>query len=102
MFNLISNALRYSPLQSTIHISVKEEEKDIRLEVSDQGPGIAADYIPRIFERYFRVPGTNTEGSGLGLAISKDFIEAQGGKIGVISTPEKGSTFYITLKTENP
>ncbi len=102
MVNLISNALRYSPLQSTIHISVKEEEKDIRLEVSDQGPGIAADYIPRIFERYFRVPGTNTEGSGLGLAISKDFIEAQGGKIGVISTPEKGSTFYITLKTENP
>lgn len=100
LVNLISNAVRYSPLQSTIHLSVLEEEKEIRLEVSDQGPGIAPDYIPRIFERYFRVPGTNTEGSGLGLAISKDFIEAQGGKIGVISTPEQGSTFYITLKTE--
>ena len=65
--------------------------------VSDAGQGIQPQYLTKIFERYFRIPGTKKEGTGLGLSISKEFIEAQGGKIWVDSEYGIGSTFYFTL-----
>ncbi len=95
--NLISNAIRYSTEGSEISISVKPVADKINFEVRDFGKGIAPDYLTKIFDRYFRVPGTSTEGTGLGLSISKDFIEAQGGTIGVESTPGEGSRFYFQL-----
>lgn len=95
--NLISNALRYSYDHSTVLVSIQETETHVQLSVQDSGQGIAPEYKEKIFERYFRVPGTKKEGTGLGLAISKEFIEAQGGKIAVESEFGAGSTFTLDL-----
>ncbi|WP_333661400.1 ATP-binding protein [Chishuiella changwenlii] len=95
--NLISNAIRYSHENSTIFIRAKKENNQLLCSVSDAGQGIQPQYLTKIFERYFRIPGTKKEGTGLGLSISKEFIEAQGGKIWVDSEYGVGSTFYFTL-----
>lgn len=97
--NLISNAIRYSYENSTVFINVKQEGNKINFSVSDTGQGIAPQYKEKIFDRYFRIPGTKKEGTGLGLSISKEFIEAQGGSIQVSSDFGAGSTFTITLNT---
>lgn len=96
--NLISNAIRYSYDNSHIYLTMQETAHDILLSVKDTGQGIAPQYKAKIFDRYFRVPGTKKEGTGLGLAISKEFIEAQGGHISVASEFGEGSTFTLTLK----
>lgn len=95
--NLISNAIRYSYENSTIYLTIKELNNKIQISVRDTGQGIAPQYKDKIFDRYFRVPGTKKEGTGLGLAISKEFIEAQGGHISVESEFGSGSTFSVTL-----
>lgn len=95
--NLISNAIRYSYQQSQIVVEVKKEGGQLGFSVQDSGKGIDSKYLDKIFDRYFRIPGNDKEGTGLGLAISKEFIEAQGGKIGVQSEIGKGSTFYFYL-----
>ncbi|WP_026903881.1 sensor histidine kinase [Pedobacter glucosidilyticus] len=95
--NLIANAIRYSHEQSVINVKMLETTKEVKIIIKDQGQGIAPQYLDKIFERYFRVPGTQKEGTGLGLAISKDFIEAQGGNISVDSEFGVGSVFTLTL-----
>ncbi|MEO8413228.1 MAG: ATP-binding protein [Ginsengibacter sp.] len=95
--NLISNAIRYSYENSTISLSISQIEDKIKISVKDTGQGIAPEFKDKIFDRYFRVPGTKKEGTGLGLAISKEFIEAQGGQISVDSEFGAGSTFSFTL-----
>ena len=95
--NLISNAIRYSYENSTIYLEIKRDDTRIKFIVRDTGQGIAPEFIGKVFERYFRVPGTNKEGTGLGLSISKEFIEAQGGEIAVESEYGAGSTFTVTL-----
>ncbi len=95
--NLISNAIRYSHDNAIIYMTVKEQDKKVLISVRDTGQGIAPQYKDKIFDRYFRVPGTKKEGTGLGLAISKEFIEAQGGQIQVDSEFGAGSTFSVTL-----
>ena len=100
--NLVSNAIRYSNEKSDIKIQVKTLDSDkVKFSVVDKGLGIEKQYLKEIFTRYFRVPGTNTEGNGLGLSISKEFIEAQGGTIGVESEIGVGSTFYFILKSKH-
>ncbi|MBN8684415.1 MAG: HAMP domain-containing protein [Chitinophagales bacterium] len=96
--NLLTNAIRYSPEMSQVQVTVQEEQSVLVFSIADQGPGIAPQYLKKIFERYFRVPGRSEDGSGLGLAISKEFAEAQGGSISVTSTQGKGSTFALRLK----
>lgn len=95
--NLISNAIRYSYDNSTINLSIQENSTKILISVKDSGQGISPQYKDKIFDRYFRVPGTKKEGTGLGLAISKEFMEAQGGQISVESEFGAGSTFVLTL-----
>ncbi len=99
--NLISNAISYSDENSKIHIRIEETENRQIVSIKDQGKGIEPQYIEKIFDRYFRVPGTKINGTGLGLAISKEFIEAQGGRIIVESEPGAGSTFTIILAKKN-
>lgn len=95
--NLISNAIRYSYDNSTIYLSVTETKNQIQFLVKDTGQGIAPQYKDKIFDRYFRVPGTKKEGTGLGLSISKEFIEAQGGQITVDTDFGAGSVFTVSL-----
>jgi NtrC-family two-component system sensor histidine kinase KinB len=95
--NLLSNAIRYSHENSSVSILISEIKNTIQFAVTDTGQGIAPQYTEKVFDRYFRIPGTKKEGTGLGLAISKEFIEAQGGKINVLSDLGAGSTFTISL-----
>lgn len=97
LINLLINAIHYSPTGGVITIRLKQEADQLRFEVKDHGEGIAEEYLSRIFDRYFQVPGISKPGSGLGLAICKEFIEAQGGIIGVDSTLGEGSTFFFLL-----
>lgn len=97
LINLLSNAIRYSYDNSVVHLSLLKENNNVRFLVKDSGTGISEKYQNKIFERYFRVPGTQKEGTGLGLAICKEFIEAQGGSIEVESEVGMGSAFYFTL-----
>jgi len=96
--NLLSNAIRYSYENASVKINVKKvSDKKIKFSVSDTGQGIQPQYLSKIFERYFRIPGTKKEGTGLGLSISKEFIEAQNGNINVQSEYGAGSTFSFEL-----
>lgn len=100
--NIVSNAIRYSHEKSVVEINaVQLNNAEVKFSVTDNGRGIEAQYLDKVFTRYFRIPGTKTEGTGLGLSISKEFIEAQGGTISVESEIGVGSTFYFILKTEN-
>jgi signal transduction histidine kinase len=96
--NLISNAVRYSYDHSSIRIVLDEDAEMVRIAVADNGQGISQEYKEKIFDRYFRVPGSNREGTGLGLAISREFMEAQDGTLTVESELGAGSTFTIALK----
>lgn len=95
--NILSNAIRYSYDNSHILISIKSNGKEVEISVQDYGQGIPQQYLAKIFNRYFRVPGSKKEGTGLGLAISKEFIESQGGKINVESELALGSIFIVSL-----
>lgn len=96
LINLLSNAIRYSPEKNKIIISIVTNEHTIEFSVQDFGKGIEQQYLTKIFDRYFQVPGSKP-GTGLGLAISKQFIEAQGGKIWAESDVGNGSKFTFTL-----
>ena len=95
--NLIANAVRHAPPGSAITVSVEPGAGAVRFEVADEGPGIAAEYQERVFEKFFRVPGTRGEGIGLGLYISREIVHAHGGEMGVQSEPGKGSRFWFSL-----
>ncbi|SDH21916.1 PAS/PAC sensor signal transduction histidine kinase [Dyadobacter soli] len=96
--NLVSNAIRYSYDHSSIRIVLEEYADTVRIAVADNGQGISQEYKDKIFDRYFRVPGSTKEGTGLGLAISREFMEAQEGTLTVESELGAGSTFTIALK----
>lgn len=99
LVNFLSNALRYSAEKAKVIIAVSQKRNSIEFSVQDFGKGIEPQYQARLFDRYFQVPtdGQNKSGSGLGLAISKDFIEAEQGKIWVESAIGEGCRFCFTL-----
>ncbi len=101
LVNLLTNALKYSPEGSTVTISVSVDRSAQRVyvSVSDEGPGIADEAMPFIFEPFYRgsEASSRVDGVGLGLAISKGIVEAHGGQIGVNSRQGEGSTFFFYL-----
>ncbi|MGN6254371.1 MAG: sensor histidine kinase [Solirubrobacterales bacterium] len=100
LVNLITNAHEYSPEGASIEVSVRTAAAEVEIAVSDNGPGIPADQVERIFERFTRGDAGLTQrvgGTGLGLAISKSLVEAHGGTIAVESTPGVGSIFRLRL-----
>jgi NtrC-family two-component system sensor histidine kinase KinB len=103
LVNFLSNALRYSTQKSKVIIQIIQTGSNIEFSVRDFGKGIDEQYQKRLFDRYFQVPtdGNNKSGSGLGLAISKDFINAEGGKIWVESAIGEGSKFCFLLPVMN-
>ena len=104
LHNLLSNALRHTPVDGTIALRATPQGEEVRVEVSDTGEGIAPDDLPRVFERSFRAERSRTRradddpGAGLGLAIAKGLIEAHGGTMDVESDPGRGSRFCFTLR----
>jgi two-component system, NtrC family, sensor histidine kinase KinB len=96
--NFVSNAARFSKPGEDIVLSVKPVGKTIRFSVLDHGPGIPKEFQQRVFDRFFRIPGTEeANGVGLGLAIAKEIVVSHGGSIGLHSTPGEGSEFYFDL-----
>jgi len=97
--NFLTNAIKYSPTETSIVISVEKINDHLSFAVHDNGAGMEDRYLDRIFERYFQIPGrSDIKGSGIGLAICKEFIEAMGGTIYANSQLGKGSTFSFDLK----
>jgi len=98
--NLVDNAVKYCPMGSKILVSAAEDEGRVRLVVADTGPGIAAEHLTRVFERFYRVDaGRSRElgGTGLGLSIVKHMVETMRGRVSVESAVGKGSTFTVSL-----
>jgi signal transduction histidine kinase len=94
LINFLTNAIKYSPEGSRVEVTATRNKERVEFVVTDHGRGIDEKYLPRIFDRYFKVPGTHDRnGTGLGLSISKEFIEAQGGRIWVDSRVGEGSRF---------
>jgi two-component system phosphate regulon sensor histidine kinase PhoR len=98
--NLIDNAIKYTQERGAINLTVSASDGQIFLEVSDNGIGIPADDIPRIFERFYRVDRSRSRemgGTGLGLSIVKHVAQVHGGGIDVTSDPGAGSRFRLRL-----
>jgi two-component system, NtrC family, sensor histidine kinase KinB len=100
--NLLSNAIRHTADGGTVTLTAAEDEDGVRFSVKDTGEGIAPEYLPRLFDRFFRVPGATGGSAGLGLSIVKDVAEAHGGRVGVESVPGHGSTFWLTVPSAGP
>jgi two-component system phosphate regulon sensor histidine kinase PhoR len=102
--NLIDNAIKYCGAGATVRVSARRRDSVVAVAVADDGPGIEARHLPRLFERFYRVDpgrGRASGGTGLGLSIVKHLVEAMGGRVTVESTPGIGSTFAFTLPAEN-
>jgi heavy metal sensor kinase len=100
IINLLDNAIKYSPRDAPIRLVVRRRGTEGVLEVIDQGPGIEAEHLPHLFERFYRVDRARTRdagGAGLGLAIARWAVEANGGTLEVESTLGRGSIFRIIL-----
>jgi len=98
--NLLDNAIRHAPEESVVTVSIQREGDEVRCEVSDQGPGIPAQHLPYIFERFYRVDTSrnrHTGGSGLGLAIVRSLVLAQGGRIKAESVEAQGTSIVFWL-----
>jgi signal transduction histidine kinase len=98
LFNLLENAIKYSPDKSVIKVFARKDRKMVITGVADQGIGISKGDQGRLFELFERLGNSSTsQGLGLGLVVCKRLVEAQGGQVWVESEPGKGSTFYFTL-----
>ena len=98
LINFLTNAIKYSPESSVIEIAAYLKNEGVEFMVKDSGIGIDEKYLPKIFDRYFKVPGNHDRtGTGLGLSISKEFIQAQHGHIRASSKMNEGSEFYFLL-----
>ncbi|MBI5547339.1 MAG: hypothetical protein HY901_25940, partial [Deltaproteobacteria bacterium] len=97
--NLLTNGLRHTPEGGRITVSAQQREGVVRFAVADTGEGIPPEYLERVFDRFFRVPGRHGGSAGMGLAIAKEVVEAHGGRIGVQSEPGHGATFWFELPT---
>jgi signal transduction histidine kinase len=106
MSNLLSNAIKFTPSAGHIRVLARWDDEEVVVSVSDNGPGIPGDEVPRVFEHLFRgrvafqEPSNPVEGTGLGLALAKTVIEQHGGRIWVTSIEGEGSTFYFSLPRE--
>jgi signal transduction histidine kinase len=97
--NLLDNAISYTPSGGQVMLSAGvSADGRVELTIRDTGIGIPAEYLPHVFERFFRVPGqSNPTGTGLGLAIVKEVVAAHGGEVTCESRPKEGTTFRLLL-----
>lgn len=97
IWNLVGNAIKFSPERSSIIIGSRTNRNNIEFFVKDNGPGIESEDLPKIFDSFWQSSNTATQGTGLGLAIAKGIIQAHQGKIWASNNPDKGATFYFSL-----
>jgi NtrC-family two-component system sensor histidine kinase KinB len=103
LFNLVINAIKYSPRRGRVHVVASESEGQLKFSVTDEGPGIPPEYHRRIFDKFARVQFKDApSGVGLGLAFCRLAVEAHGGRIWVESTSGQGSTFLFVLPLLEP
>ena len=98
--NLLSNAIKFTPEGGVVTVTLRREERQASLVVADTGPGIAADIMPRVFDRFRQGDGSSTRrhgGLGLGLAIVKHLVEMHGGMVRADNAPSGGAVFTIEL-----
>ncbi len=95
--NLVGNSMRFVPSGGSIVVRAQAHHDDILFSVQDTGPGIAADDVPKVFDRFWQAAHARKSGAGLGLAIARGIIEAHKGRIWVESALRRGSTFFFTL-----
>lgn len=101
--NLLENAIRYSPAETDVDVSLDVAGDHVELAVQDRGSGIAPDHLPHIFDRFYRVDkarSRSTGGAGLGLAIVREIVEAHGGTVSASSEPGRGTRFSVLLPVE--
>jgi two-component system phosphate regulon sensor histidine kinase PhoR len=100
LVNLLDNAIKFSPANSSVRVEAEIAGSEIVIRVMDQGDGIPSEHLDRIFERFYRMDAGRSRkvgGTGLGLAIVKHIAQAHGGRVTVSSTPGEGSTFSIMI-----
>jgi two-component system sensor histidine kinase KdpD len=104
LFNLVENALKYSPEESPIEITARMTGDEVIVEVADRGPGLAGDEANHVFEKLYRGSASrgSTRGAGLGLAIGRAIVEAHGGRMGAANRTGGGSAFWFSLPVEPP
>jgi PAS domain S-box-containing protein len=95
--NLVGNAIKFSGKGSKIVVVARKDDDSVIISVLDKGKGIAAEQLPRVFDRYWQSSRTDRQGAGLGLAIAKGIVEAHGGRIWIESTPGEGTTASFSL-----
>ncbi len=106
--NLVGNALAHTPRGGSVRLLARDDADDgggqaVRFEVEDTGEGIAPEHLARVFEKFYRVPGSKSAaGAGLGLAIAREIVVAHGGRIEAESRPGRGTVFAFTLPTSPP
>ncbi len=104
--NLIENAVRHTPGEGTVTVVLGNEGRTVRVRVEDTGPGIPAEALPHIFERFYQVDtsrsGRQERGSGLGLSIAYEIVQAHGGKMSAANRPEGGAVFTVRLPLKAP
>jgi len=95
--NLLGNALKFVPEHGKIQLRAELRENDVCFSVSDTGPGIPAQQLPHVFDRYWQARPGDRRGAGLGLTIARGIVNQHGGQIWVESTPGAGATFFFTV-----
>jgi two-component system, OmpR family, phosphate regulon sensor histidine kinase PhoR len=101
LVNLIDNGIKYGNQEGKVNVLIEERKKNLQISVKDNGPGIPAEHLPRLFERFYRVDKSRAKmsgGSGLGLSIVKHIVKAHGSQITVISKVDKGTSFSFKLE----
>ncbi|PYO78736.1 MAG: hypothetical protein DMD67_04465 [Gemmatimonadetes bacterium] len=107
ILNLVTNAVKYTPVGGSVRMQLGPANGRVALSVADTGIGIAPGDLPHIFDRFWRADSARTRtgerpGAGLGLAICKWIAEAHGGQIDVVSRPGRGTTFTVVLPSAQP
>ena len=103
LYNLLTNAIKYSPKETEVQVFARQRGAELRLSVSDQGMGMGADEVKKIFTKFYRTKGAEVSGevgTGIGLSIVEQIVTHHGGRMEVASEPGKGSCFTMVLKAE--
>ncbi len=105
LINLLDNALRHTPAEGSVTLSISAKGKETVLEITDTGTGIAAEHLPHLTERFYRADTSRARtqgGTGLGLAICKSIAEAHQGSLSIASVEGKGTVVRVSFPSANP